>query len=245
MNLSFCGTAPGNLVGDYLYNWPINQWTARLRVSDRDRYVQTAVYKVNPKNLDNRFTLGYLHGATGVLVPVELGWMPRIGAAQLPGFYKIGAWYSNVKRRRCLSGRQSTTAGPDGRRPAAALRTLWRLDRCRAAGDRHSARWSCSVRHDAVPQPDALTGARRFSTIRLWSARFSMASSRRVRRMCSASASPAPTSTRALPTLSDWPAESPCSSRNPRASCSTNSACRRGSRCARICRSSMTRAADR
>lgn len=97
MNLSFCGTAPGNLVGEYWYNWPISQWTARLRISDGDRYVQTAVYEVNPKNLDNRFTLGYLHGATGVLVPAELGWMPRLGAAQLPGFYKIGAWYSNVK----------------------------------------------------------------------------------------------------------------------------------------------------
>lgn len=96
MNLSFCGAAPGNLVGDYWFNWPISQWTARLRLSDGDRYVQTAVYEVNPRNLEHRFTLGYLHGATGVLVPLEVGWQPRLDVAGRPGSYKVGGWYSST-----------------------------------------------------------------------------------------------------------------------------------------------------
>ena len=30
-NLSFCGSQPGNVVGDYWYNWPIGQWGGRVR----------------------------------------------------------------------------------------------------------------------------------------------------------------------------------------------------------------------
>ncbi|MEO8835540.1 MAG: carbohydrate porin [Caldimonas sp.] len=96
MNLSFCSAQPGSLVGSYWYDYPISQWTARLRVTNADGYLQGAAYEVNPKNLENRFTIGYLHGATGVLLPVEAGWMPVLGPAALPGLYKIGAWYSSV-----------------------------------------------------------------------------------------------------------------------------------------------------
>jgi len=95
MNLTFCGSQPGNLVGDYWYNWPVSQWMARLKVSHGDLYAQTAVYQVNPRNLKKDF-FGHTKGGTGVLVPGEIGWSPRIGSRELIGSYKVGGWYTNV-----------------------------------------------------------------------------------------------------------------------------------------------------
>jgi porin len=95
MNLTFCGSQPGNLVGDYWYNWPVSQWMARVKVSHRDFYAQTAVYQVNPRNLEKDF-FGHTKGGTGVLVPVELGWSPQFGSNQLIGSYKVGGWYTNT-----------------------------------------------------------------------------------------------------------------------------------------------------
>jgi porin len=95
MNLSFCGSPPGNLVGDYWYNWPISVWAARLRVKNDNAYFMVGAYEINPRNLDNTFTIGHFHGATGVMVPVAFGYTPRLGAAGLPGSYKLGAWYNS------------------------------------------------------------------------------------------------------------------------------------------------------
>jgi porin len=96
MNLTFCGSQPGNLVGDYWYNWPVSQWMARVRVNHRDFYGQVGVYQVNPRNLDKNFFIGNFKDGTGVLVPVEFGWSPRLGSRGLVGSYKIGGWYSNA-----------------------------------------------------------------------------------------------------------------------------------------------------
>lgn len=95
-NLNFCGSIPGRVASSYWFNWPISQWAARLRVNDGDRYAQVGVYQVNPKDLKQAFTIGYFNGATGVVVPVEVGWTPALGPAGLPGIYKAGAWYSSV-----------------------------------------------------------------------------------------------------------------------------------------------------
>ena len=95
-NLSFCGAQPGNLNGDYWQNWPIGQWGARVRVDlPNDLYVATAVYEVNPRNLDDDFFLWRFHGATGVLVPVEIGWV-RGGDGGNVGSYKVGGWLSTA-----------------------------------------------------------------------------------------------------------------------------------------------------
>jgi porin len=96
MNLSFCGSIPGNIAGSYWYNWPISQWTGRLRYSQDNRYIQGAVYEINPHNLDNNFSLGRFEGATGVLIPVEIGLNPDSRATSGISFYKFGAWYSNA-----------------------------------------------------------------------------------------------------------------------------------------------------
>jgi porin len=96
MNLTFCGSQPGNLVGDYWYNWPVSQWMARVKVSHRNFYAQAAIYQVNSANLDKKFLNFNFKRGSGVLVPVELGWSPLIGSKQLVGSYKVGAWYSNA-----------------------------------------------------------------------------------------------------------------------------------------------------
>ncbi len=96
MNLSFCGAQPGNLVGDYWQNWPVGQWGARIRVSlPRDLYVQGGVYEINPRNLDNSFFIARFKGATGVLIPVEIGWTRGGNTGERGGnvgSYKVGGW---------------------------------------------------------------------------------------------------------------------------------------------------------
>jgi porin len=96
MNLTFCGSQPGNLVGDYWYNWPVSQWMARVKVTHGKVYAQAAAYQVNPANLDKKFLNFNVKRGTGVLVPVELGWSPLLGSKQLIGSYKVGAWYTNA-----------------------------------------------------------------------------------------------------------------------------------------------------
>lgn len=97
-NLSFCGSQPGNLAGDYWYNWPISQWGARLKIHDGPRfYLETAIYHYDPRNLDpgKGLTLE-LGGGRGALVPVEAAWTPALGPRKLPGAYKIGAWWGDI-----------------------------------------------------------------------------------------------------------------------------------------------------
>jgi porin len=104
MNLSLCGSVPGNLAGSYWYNWPVSQWSGRLRRNDGNRYIEGAVYEINPRNLENSFSFGHYSGATGVLVPVEIGWDPDPTATGGVGIYKIGAWYSNAPGNDLLLG---------------------------------------------------------------------------------------------------------------------------------------------
>jgi porin len=95
-NLSFCGSPPGNLAGDYWYNWPISQWAVRARFKTDKYYAMIGAYEINPHNLDKTFTIGHFKGATGVMVPVEVGYTPRLGSARLPGAYRIGGWYNTA-----------------------------------------------------------------------------------------------------------------------------------------------------
>jgi porin len=95
-NLTFCGSQPGNIVGNYWFNWPVSQWATRLKFSFPDDIsFQAGAYEVNPHFLDTDDAVlpTAPSGATGAMVPVELGWSPHFGKDQLAGSYKIGAWY--------------------------------------------------------------------------------------------------------------------------------------------------------
>jgi porin len=95
-NLTFCGSQPGNIVGDYWFNWPVSQWATRLKLNlDDDLSLQVGAYEVNPNFLHKHDAVlpTFPSGATGVMLPVELAWSPRFGSDQLQGSYKIGGWY--------------------------------------------------------------------------------------------------------------------------------------------------------
>jgi porin len=96
-NLTFCGAQPGNIVGDYWFNWPVSQWATRLKINidNRAGYFQIGAYQVNPEFLDNHHAVlpRFPSGTTGALIPVEFGWTPELGEARLPGSYKFGGWY--------------------------------------------------------------------------------------------------------------------------------------------------------
>ncbi len=98
INLTFCGAPPGNIVGNYIYNWPISQWAAVGKLNfPSDVYLKAAVYDSNPAYLDTTPNIALLpsfpEDSQGVIVPVELGWKPKFGA--LAGDYQLGGWYNN------------------------------------------------------------------------------------------------------------------------------------------------------
>ena len=100
-NLTFCGSQPGNIAGDYWINWPTSQWATWLKFNTTDQtYVKLGAYQLNPKYIDddwardNGWKLNVPGGTTGALIPLEFGWAPNING--LPGSYKAGGWYNNA-----------------------------------------------------------------------------------------------------------------------------------------------------
>ena len=101
-NLTFCGSQPGNLVGSYIFNWPISQWGARVKVALHDfGYVEAGAYDQNDQyqGYQNKLLPVWYEGSTGILFPVEIAWLPTFDNGRLPGSYKIGAWYSTSQQR--------------------------------------------------------------------------------------------------------------------------------------------------
>ncbi len=50
---TFCGGQPGNLVGNYIYNWPVSQWATRLKFNLQGfGYFQVGVFDANPNYLE-------------------------------------------------------------------------------------------------------------------------------------------------------------------------------------------------
>ena len=103
MNLTFCGSQPGNIVGGYWANWPVSQWGAVAKYNTtQETYVQLGVYQVNPTYLSDDYAShrglfpNNPHGTTGALIPFEFGYTPTaVGMFHgLPGSYKVGAWYN-------------------------------------------------------------------------------------------------------------------------------------------------------
>jgi porin len=100
-NLTFCGSPPGNIAGDYWINWPTSQWATWLKWNTTDQtYVKLGAYQLNPSYIDddwaraNGWKLNFPGGTTGTLIPLEFGWTPNIRG--LPGSYKVGGWYNNA-----------------------------------------------------------------------------------------------------------------------------------------------------
>jgi len=97
MNLTFCGAPPGNIVGSYWYNWPVSQWATVVKLSFKGvGYAQIGAFDVNSDYLQNKYAMDLWRpgSSSGVLVPVEFGWLPSFGSGY-KGSYKFGAWYNS------------------------------------------------------------------------------------------------------------------------------------------------------
>lgn len=101
LNLTACGSPPGNIEGRYWHNWPIGPWGARVQLAlGPQAHLKLGVYQVNARYVDdgwardNGWKLDNPSGTVGALVPMELGWTPRLHG--LPGDHRVGAWISSA-----------------------------------------------------------------------------------------------------------------------------------------------------
>ena len=98
-NLTFCGANIGNLVGNYIFNWPISQWAMRIKFNFNGfGYFQIGAYDQNQQYLGYTEALApvFYKDSSGVMLPAELAWLPKFANGMLPGSYKFGAWYSSA-----------------------------------------------------------------------------------------------------------------------------------------------------
>lgn len=93
-NNGFCGQI-AIVVNSGFTIYPTGSWggLAKISLTD-DVYFQTGVYEVNPTLATpaNGFKLG-LSGATGIIMPAQIGWQPRLGTNGLKGHYRLGGYY--------------------------------------------------------------------------------------------------------------------------------------------------------
>ena len=69
---------------------PSATWAARVQVAAGDAYLAVGAYQARPRfGGPSGFDWGFLN-TTGTIVPVEAGWEPRLGQAELQGHYKAG-----------------------------------------------------------------------------------------------------------------------------------------------------------
>ncbi len=91
-----CGHPNPMTTNSGAHNYPVGQWGASVKVSPISKfYAETGVYQVNPNegNSDKGFDLSF--SSTGVLVPIEFGWLPGNRTGKFPGIYKIGGYYNS------------------------------------------------------------------------------------------------------------------------------------------------------
>jgi porin len=101
MNLSLCGGQPGNILGSYIYNWPVSQWGGVVKFNVLPQLaLQVGVYDQNPTYLSLEPLYAVLPTfpphSQGALIPVELQWKPVWGNRPA-GDYRLGGWYSTVQ----------------------------------------------------------------------------------------------------------------------------------------------------
>jgi porin len=99
LNNGLCGdpkALPGGDIGHSAY--PDAAWAARVRVRPTsETYAETGVYEVNQGLYSNaNFRTGFKFDDSqdsGVYLPIEVAWEPKLGPDTLPGHYKLGFGY--------------------------------------------------------------------------------------------------------------------------------------------------------
>ena len=98
INLTFCPGQAGNLVGDYIYNWPVSQWAAVAKVNfGSEGYFKVGMFDSNTDYLSTKPNPAlwptFPDDSQGTIVPAEIAWTPKFGG--LAGSYQFGGWWSN------------------------------------------------------------------------------------------------------------------------------------------------------
>ena len=98
INLTFCPGQPGNLVGNYIYNWPVSQWAAVGKLNfGSEGYFKAAVFDSNTDYLSTKpnpaLWPAFPDDSQGVIVPAEVAWTPNFGG--LAGSYQFGGWWNS------------------------------------------------------------------------------------------------------------------------------------------------------
>jgi porin len=98
INLTFCPGQAGNLVGNYIYNWPVSQWAAAGKLNfGSEGYFKAGIYDSNTDYLSTKPNPALWPAmpdeSQGVIVPAEIAWTPKFGT--LPGSYQIGGWWNS------------------------------------------------------------------------------------------------------------------------------------------------------
>jgi porin len=110
-NLATCGTLQLN--NPNWHNWPFSQWGGRVRFQPNgEYYVSTGVYQANPRNATEGLDLAF--AGSGVIVPVELGWLPSQGLGGMPGEYKLGGYYDSSRTPDVFLDISGSSAGLTG-----------------------------------------------------------------------------------------------------------------------------------
>jgi porin len=118
INLTFCGGQPGNILGSYIYNWPVSQMAGVVKVNlPQNLQLQVGFYDANPNYLETKANpallpvfapsfnghIGVNSPGAGLLVPVELNWKGSING--LSGIWKVGGWYNDADAATISTGR--------------------------------------------------------------------------------------------------------------------------------------------
>jgi porin len=102
-NLTFCGGQPGNILGGYIFNFPVSQWGGVAHYNlTKELQLSVGVYDANPNYLTSSDASIYAlpgipssNPAAGVLTVEELTWRPTF-AGGLEGVWRLGGWYDNA-----------------------------------------------------------------------------------------------------------------------------------------------------
>lgn len=103
MTNALCGDPKALPAGDIGHSaYPDGVWAARLRLRPTSQsYIVAGVYEVNQGLYGNKyFRNGFEFDTsqdTGVYIPVEVAWEPKLGQDGMPGHYKLGMGYDTSR----------------------------------------------------------------------------------------------------------------------------------------------------
>lgn len=110
-----CGHPNPMTTNSGAHNYPVGQWGASIKASPIPQfYAQTGVYQVNPNEGNSDEGLNLSFSSTGVLIPIEFGWLPGNQTGRFPGIYKVGGYYNSSETPDVLQDIHGLSAGLTG-----------------------------------------------------------------------------------------------------------------------------------